>query len=314
MDQFKRYAVLPTLAIGILFILAVICLGGEPTPAPRASAYLRSPELLVGANLQRVSVNVLCSPSGGSYGTQGSGTIFLCEMDDGSSTTWILTANHVVDCLRRVETISGSDKKIVRYRDAQIIQEQVDRGRAVGEIKYDAKVVSVDTHRDIALLRVRYSDFTRVGAQLYLGDYIPQPGTAIFHCGAPGGKDLGGTCSLTAGIISRLGVRIPDFGGGSELGIFDQTDTAALGGSSGGLIALRTNGQIIGIITLGLRSGDNFHWLVPARSIVTWATEVGAMPIFDASLPRPTEDELMSIPLEHRPDGTRLDGLTLDGA
>jgi hypothetical protein len=110
---------------------------------------------------------------------------------------------------------------------------------------------------------------------------------------------LGGTSTLTGGIISRIGVRIPGFGGGSEHGIFDQTDTAALGGSSGGMIAFKSNGQWIGMITLGLWSGDNFHWIVPARSVAAWAEEIDVMWLFDPALERPTEDDVNAIVLEH---------------
>ena len=249
----------------------------------------------IGPQLQEVSVNV----AAGRY--QGSGTIFL-SLVDGKPSAWVLTAHHVVESLREVKEVIDSDgdtKKSIRYGDTQVIQEQVEYGRTIGEIKYDAKVINVDAKRDIALLRVRKGDFATKGANFYLGTEIPTVGTEIYHCGAPGGKSLGGTSTLTGGIISRIGVRIPEFGGGSEHGIFDQTDTAALGGSSGGMVAFRSDGQWIGMITLGIRSGDNFHWFVPARSVKSWANEVKVMWLFDSSLPRPTEKEVKKIVLEH---------------
>lgn len=256
----------------------------------------------IGPQLQEVSVNV----SAGRY--QGSGTIFLTDVYlDGTIETshpsaWVLTAHHVIEDLREVTEVvdsKGSTRKVIRYADASIIQEQVLDGRTVGEVKYDAKIINVDPRRDIALMRVRKGDFTIAGANFYLRESIPVVGTEIYHSGAPGGKEIGGTCSLTGGIISRIGVRIPGFGGGAEYGIFDQTDTAALGGSSGGLIALKDDGCFIGMITLGLRSGDNFHWFVPARSIRAWAEEVNVMWLFDASSPRPTEEDIETIVLEN---------------
>lgn len=253
----------------------------------------------IGPKLQQVSVNVL---SEGEFRiAQGSGTIFLSQVD-GKPAAFIITANHVVVNLREVTTVIGSDgetKKAIRYADAQIIQERVENGRTIGEVKYDARILNIDPRRDIALLRVRKGDFATEGASFYLEKSIPVAGTEIYHCGAPGGKNLGGTSTLTGGIISRIGVRIPGFGGGSEHGIFDQTDTAALGGSSGGMIALRSNGQWIGMITLGLRSGDSFHWIVPARSVVAWAEEINVMWLFDMSLERPTEADISAIVLEH---------------
>jgi len=259
----------------------------------------RKPEE-VGPYLQSISVNVVCPNDG-----QGSGTIFLSEIEK-TPTVWILTAHHVVEKLREIKTVIGSDgeeRKQIRYRDAQIVQEQVENGRGVGEIKYDAKVVNVDPARDIALLRVRKGDFTKVGGEMYLDETIPAPGTPLYHAGAPGGKEIGGTCSLTSGILSRLGVRIPDFGG-SQHGIFDQTDCAGLPGSSGGLVALRSDGRWVGMITLGLRGGgDSFHWVVPVRSVRIWAKEIGVEWLFDPKLPRPTKEVVEKIPLELNPAG-----------
>ncbi|MCW4048267.1 MAG: serine protease [Candidatus Bathyarchaeota archaeon] len=287
---------------GILVVVAVLCglmitahaLGSEVTEITVEAEVVRP----VGPRLQAVSVNVLANRS------QGSGTIFLTYID-GKQAAFIITANHVIDGLREVNEIidaDGSERQVIRYTDAQIIQEQVEDGRTVGEVKYDAKVLSVDIRRDIALLRVRKGDFSRAGATFYFGR-IPTVGTEVYHCGAPGGKDLGGTSSLTAGIISRIGVRISGFGGGSEHGIFDQTDTAALGGSSGGMVALKSNGQWIGMITLGLGGGDSFHWLVPARSVKSWANEIGVMWLFDPSLDCPTEDDVSAIVLENQAGG-----------
>jgi S1-C subfamily serine protease len=272
--------------------IAALAVAAEPKPEP------------IGPYLQSISVNLRCPSQSGSTGTQGSGTIYLSPID-GKPSAWILTAHHVVEKLREVKTVIGSDgeeRKQVRYRDAEMIQESVEEGRGVGEQRYDAKVVSVDPRRDIALLRVRKSTFTDVGAKFYLDDEIPYPGTALFHCGAPGGKEIGGTCSLTEGIVSRIGVRIPEFGG-AQHGVFDQTDCAGREGSSGGLVALRTDGRWIGMITLGLRGGDSFHWLVAARSVLEWSREIGVEWLLNPKLPRPSEEDVKKIPLELNPAG-----------
>jgi len=253
----------------------------------------------VGPYLQSISVNVSAG------GAQGSGTIVLVEVE-GNRTTWILTAYHVISGLRDVQTViapGGEEKKQIRYRDATIVQEQVEGGRAVGEYKFDAKVVNADPRRDIALLRVRKDEFTSAGARFYLDDEIPVPGTELLHCGAPGGKELGGTCSLTSGIVSRLGVRIPDFGGSSEHGIFDQTSCPSLGGSSGGMVALKEDGRWVGMITLGIRGADSFCWVVPVRSVRAWAEEAGVLWLVDPAVKRPTQDDLEKIPLELNPPG-----------
>jgi len=264
------------------------------------------PKIPVGPALQSISVNICCPTSG--YGergtTQGSGTLVVGKVGD-KPAVWVLTAHHVVSSLRTVQDVissTGEPKKQVRYRDAQIIQERVVDGRGVGERTFDALVISVDPRRDIALLRVRDGEFTKQGVQFYTGSEICQPGVELYHCGAPGGKEIGGTCSLTAGIISRIGVRIPEFGG-AEHGIFDQVDCPARGGSSGGLIALRESGQWIGMITLGLGGGDSFHWAVPIRSVRAWTRDLKIEWLLDPTKPAPSEEEVSKIRLENDPVG-----------
>lgn len=298
--QSSRVIVFHTLAMivhSVAILLFVLSLAGL---AVGDEVDMQQPDgVTIGAKLQSLSVNVLCE---GKYrGAQGSGTLFLSEVEDEPS-SWVITAHHVVECLREVNSVIGQDgetRKSIKYADAQIIQQEVERGRTVEEVRNDAKIISVDSTRDIALLRVRKRNFSDKGASFYLGSQIPLAGTEIYHCGAPGGREIGGTCSLTSGIISRIGVRIPDFGGGSEHGIFDQTDTAGLGGSSGGMIALKSDGRWIGMITLGLSSGDNFHWIVPARSVRAWAKEIKVEWLLDPSLPRPTEKDISEIVLEN---------------
>jgi len=255
----------------------------------------------VGADLQAISVNIYCS-SGGYSSVQGSGTIVLVPIGE-QMTTWVLTAEHVVSNLRQVEDVingKGSTRKLVTYRDAEIVQERMVDGRVVGERRYDAKVMSVNATRDVALLRVRIDGEFSDGATFYLGESFPRPGTALFHCGAPGGKDLGGTCSLTSGIVSRVGARIPHFGG-SEHGVYDQITCPAMGGSSGGLIALQEDGRLVGVLTLGARGADSFHWMVPIRSILQWADEIDARWIFDPNAERPASEIEVNLPLEFNP-------------
>lgn len=266
----------------------------------------------VGADLQAISVNICCP---GNYGSvQGSGTIILVPVGE-EITTWVLTAEHVVNGLRKVREVindEGRTRKQVAYGDAEVVQERMSEGRVVGERRYDAKVISVNATRDVALLRVRIDGEFEQGASFYLDDEIPMPGVALFHCGAPGGKDLGGTCSLTSGIVSRVGVRIPNFGG-SEHGVYDQITCPALGGSSGGLIAMREDGRLVGILTLGARGTDSFHWMVPMRSILDWADDIGARWIFDPNAEHPENADAIDLPLEFDP-ATSNRASSADGA
>jgi S1-C subfamily serine protease len=249
----------------------------------------------IGKQLQSTSVNIKAGYS------QGSGTVVLRKMD-GKQTAFVITAAHVIDSLRSVrKAISdeGETKSLISYRDAQIVQEvsTEDASRTVGDTRLDAKIITVDYSRDIALLRVRSVGTLKTSAKFYAGKDVPSVGTEVLHCGAPGGQDTGGSATLTAGIISRTGVRIPDFGG-SDHGIFDQTDTAALGGSSGGMICLRENGEWVGMITLGL-GGDSFHWFVPIRNVRDFCDEAGCKWLLDGGDTK--SDSIEEIPIEVSP-------------
>ncbi|MGB9619156.1 MAG: trypsin-like peptidase domain-containing protein [Armatimonadota bacterium] len=248
----------------------------------------------VGKRLQAVSVNVRAR------GAEGSGSLFVVDIE-GKTTNWVLTAYHVVEGLRTVSSVVGPDgqeRKRVTYYDAQILQEQVQDGRVVGTVTYDAKIVCVSARYDLAVLRVRKDGkIVEAGAKLYTGSDVPDVGTPILHAGSPGGADIGGSATLTSGIISRIGVRINDFTD-SDAGIYDQVDCAALPGSSGGLVALASTGEIVGIITIGVRSADSFHWIVPARTILKWSEQAGIRWIFDSAVPPPKLADLEKIPLE----------------
>lgn len=254
----------------------------------------------VGPMLQATSVNIKSMT--GSGGVQGSGTIFLLPKQGDNQQAWVITAHHVVNDQRHVNTVidsGGKERKVVRYDDVQVVQERQtnDSSRIVGDLRMDAKVISVDPVRDIALLLVRARGQFQQGGRFYTKDIVPVAGTCILHCGAPGGQEIGGSATLTSGIISRTGVRIREYGG-SEEGIYDQVDCAGMGGSSGGMVCLAENGAWIGMITLGLRGGDNFHWFVPFRNVQQWAKTVGVEWLFAKDAKARTEEEIKQIPLE----------------
>ena len=77
---------------------------------------------------------------------------------------FVWTAAHVVASLRSVRNTieEGIPKKVVEFKDAQIVKELVEKGRRVGEIKMDAKVIKysdADSGDDLALLLVRKRNF-----------------------------------------------------------------------------------------------------------------------------------------------------------
>ena len=277
----------------VLFIVAVACFVAAP-----AVAQTTTPEK-ASAHLQNCCVTLKAGPA------EGSGTI-IQRLVEGEKTSFILTANHVVDNLRRtkkVTTPDGDEKTQISYDDAYVVQEWLDEktGERVGETKVLARIFSVDEKRDIAALEVKAKGWKDATISFFQGTDIPSAGTAIIHCGSPGGQEMGAG-SVLFGNVARIGCRITEFGPYP----FDQLACPALGGSSGGMVVLQgggpTCGQWIGMITLGLQGGDSFHWMVPVRIVRDWAKEVGCEWLLD-SAGKTTREALSKIPLENAKAG-----------
>ena len=257
-------------------------------------------------HLQNISVTV---KSPGNFGTsQGSGVLITRELraskDDNtkSSVNFVWTAAHVVDNLRSVRTITknGQERKIVEFKDAQIVQELVEDGRKVGEVKMDCRVIrysDADEGEDLALLMVRKKGFVDASATFYLGDSIIPIGTELFHVGSLLGQV--GSNSMTRGIMSKVG-RVLDIGEG-EGTVFDQTTVTAFPGSSGGGVYLSdkngdTSGKYVGMLVRG--AGEGFNFIVPVRRMKDWSKKVNAEWALDSAAELPTLEELNKQPIE----------------
>lgn len=268
-----------------LILVAAIAASGSDVAA-------QNKQESVGRKLQKCCVTLKKNNN-----DRGSGTIITRPVD-GVAVNFILTAAHVVRELRSVKTVidkDGDEKKQVTYRDSEILQEWIDSisGERVGETKMFAQVVNVDTNIDLALLRVKMTEWSNKSIVFWPSDEIPGPGRPVFHCGSPGGQEIG-AASVTGGNVARIGCRIEDFGDQP----FDQVDCAAMGGSSGGMICDATTGELIGVLTLGLRSGDSFHWMVPIRVIRKWATDTGVEWLLNPK-GSSTGEAVKKIPLEN---------------
>lgn len=271
----------------ILFsCLAVITAIGLLTPA-----FSKADDLT--DKLQSISVTVK-SNSG-----SGSGTLFVRKTDRGDI-AFCWSAAHVVRGLRSLEdvvdTSTGTTKKVVRFADAEIVQELTEDGRRIGEIKMDAEIIRYsdsETGHDLVLLRVRKKNFVPLSqsAVFYLDDKIPSAGTELYHVGSLLGQV--GANSLTTGIVSQVG-RVLKLGNAGVT--FDQTTCAAFPGSSGGGVYLKSDGRYVAMIVRG--AGETFNLTVPVRRMREWARSARVEFAIDPSIPVPSEDELKKIPVE----------------
>jgi len=268
---------------GIVSLVIVCCL----LSATWAAEPLDSPQK-VAAYLQEISVTVRAGES------QGSATA-VNRTIDGENVTFLLTAAHVVDGLRKQEEVitPDGDKRVkITFEDCALVQEVRQAGRRVGEWKFDAKVISYDAGEDVAVLEVRKRDFLKESARFYLKEEIPGVGTELFHCGSPGGQDVGAN-SVTPGGLAQIGRTFPEF-----TGEFDQATVASLPGSSGGGVFLKDTGEYVGMLTLGLVGQDSFAYYIPMRRISKWAAKSNLAWLLDPGVKPPTREKLESMPIE----------------
>ena len=117
--------------------------------------------------------------------------------------------------------------------------------------KYDATRRYSDEQRDLCQLQVPTLHVASVAALQFAA---ASPGDHVFAIGAPQGLEL----TLSDGLISWL----REINGVSVL----QTTAPISPGSSGGGL-FNDSGQLVGITTFQLGSGQNLNFAVPARSI-----------------------------------------------
>jgi hypothetical protein len=277
-----------TLAFWIVLIGAVLWIASAMFPAISQGA--------VPDDLQSVSVTIKAGSA------RGSGTLVTREVGN-DTVTFVWTAAHVVNGMRttrKITTADGTMKTLVEYKDVQIVQEQQQDGRRVGEVQYDCKVLKVsdaDYGHDLAILMVRRRGAypVSVSAKFHTEkNYIPPIGAEIAHCGSMLGQF--GANSYTEGVLSQTG-RTLDMEGANRQ-TFDQVTTVAFPGSSGGGMYLKDSGVYVGMLTQGVTRSQGFNFLVPIRRMHEWAAEVGIEWALDPSVPMPAQKELDEIHVE----------------
>ena len=237
--------------------------------------------------LQNASVTIKAGSA------QGSG-VFITRKIEGRDVTFIITAGHVIDHLKKTRTVikDGKETKVVMFDDVGLVQEFQQDGRKVGETSFTARVLrysDADLGDDLALLQVRKYNFTTASVDFYLDDSIPSIGTELYHVGSLLGQV--GANSLTTGIISQTG-RVLNLAGGEGV-VFDQTTATAFPGSSGGGVFLKKDGRYVGTLVRG--AGEGFNLIVPIRRLRAWATEAKIEWITDPKAKQPTLDELKKL-------------------
>ena len=267
--------------LAIFFVLSPAFMG---VPVFRDSAVVAADaeKISVPDYLQDISITIRAGNS------EGSGVAFTRD-----GVTYVWTAAHVVSGLRSTRMVvdpkTGTPRTIVEFKDAKIVRTLREKGRTVGRTEIDAEVVrysDADHGEDLALLRVRKTDFIKVSGKLYLDEEIPSLGTRLLHVGSLLGQQ--GSNSLTAGIMSQHGRLIGKT-------VYDQTTVSAFPGSSGGGVYLE-DGRYVGMLVRG--AGESFNLIVPARRMLDWAKRAGVLWTLDPKVKVPSVEDIKKIPIE----------------
>ena len=129
-------------------------------------------------------------------------------------------------------------------------QSQVSVKLANGDIYDDVSVVDVDERKDLVLLKIKA--FGLPAAPLGNSDQV-STGDHVVVIGSPRGMDL----TVSDGLVSA----VRDSGEGYKL---FQTSAAASPGSSGGGM-FNEYGELVGILSLKLTTGENINFAVPVN-------------------------------------------------
>ncbi len=221
---------------------------------------------------------------------QGSG-VLVTRTIEGTDYTFVLTAGHVIDNLKRARTVNkdGKELKVFEFDDVGIVQEFQQDGRRVGETSVMCRVLrfsDAELGEDLAIMQVRKTAYTKATTEFYLDEKIPDIGTELYHVGSLKGQF--GANSLTTGIISQTG-RVFNLAGGQGV-VFDQTTATAFPGSSGGGVYRKNDGKHLGVLVRG--SGEGFNFIVPARRLNGWCKAVNTEWLVNPLAKLPTKAEL----------------------
>ena len=277
----KRRTILTSLLVALVFTIPFSLYGEEPP---------------VSTFLQEISVTIKTDRG------EGSGVIFTREIKSKNgkqNVNFVWTAAHVLENVRNVRSVldaEGKSKKIIEFKDVQIVKKLIENGITVGELSMDAVVVKYSDAKDgedLALLMIKKFNFVDKSAKFYVdkgGRGLPL-GTNLYHVGSLLGS--GGSNSMTTGIMSQVG-RMLSLNGGSKI-LFDQTTVTAFPGSSGGGVFL-TTGEYIGMLVRG--AGETFNLIVPIRRMTDWAEEENIKWALNPEEKAPTLEEIKKLPKE----------------
>ena len=162
---------------------------------------------------------------------------------------------------------------------------------------YEARYVAGDAYNDLAILKV---DLTGLSAAVFGDSDRLTVGDSVYAIGNPLGVELRGT--LTDGIVSAINRDV--WVDGRTMNLI-QTNAALNSGNSGGPL-INQYGQVVGINTIKMMSGEDtiegLGFAIPTSLAVRWVNE---MIEFGEIQPQPVLGLMINRIPETLPDGSR---------
>ena len=132
--------------------------------------------------------------------------------------------------------------------------------------RISANVVAVSPEMDLAILELEDATAFEGLKPMDLLEELPKLRSEVQAYGYPTGGD---SISVTEGVVSRIEYTAYHYG---ESGLRIQVDAALNPGNSGGPAIV--DGQIAGLVSSHLRTGDNIGYLIPSEEIATFFNDV----------------------------------------
>jgi serine protease Do len=160
--------------------------------------------------------------------------------------------------------VSGSGVIISSDGDVLTNHHVVDKATEIRCLTYDgqayaATLVGLDKNTDLALLRLQLEPGKAVPYALLGDSTLLKEGDFVMAMGAPWGLSR----SVSIGIVSCTKRFLAD---SSEYSLWLQTDASICPGNSGGPL-VNTEGQVVGLNTLGTLRGGDLGFAVPSQTI-----------------------------------------------
>lgn len=219
----------------------------------------------------------------------GSGVVFKNK-----SQTFVWTDAHVVAASQSIKKLinltTGEMSLAIGYSDVEVVKVVTQGGKKIGQDRRLARIIRYSKREDIALLYVYEEGWLDSSTTFPAKSYLPKQGASVWHVGSPTGPR--GMSSVVSGTVSFVGRLRNEHADDDTTGrIYDQVQTTAVGGCSGGGVFLK-NGVCLGLMAeflLDSRSSPGMMCITPTRRLWEFSERNKCLWAMDVSVETPQQ-------------------------